>query len=135
MKEVSRPTASVAQDEIGYFFSRDEENTFELVRRGQAAGGGISNQDYDELPLELKEELMAFDQTVAVPRQLVSVSVSLDSELVGQIQELLNGLHQTEEGRQILESLKKTRKFDLLPPESANALAQLEVLMELVKQD
>ena len=67
-----------------------------MVLRGQAAGGGISNQDYDELPAEVKQQVIAFDRTITVPRQLVSVRPGLDSDLVSNIRDLLIGLEQTD---------------------------------------
>ena len=43
LREVSGPDEDVSPNEIGYFFSRDEENTIELVLDGQVAAGGIAN--------------------------------------------------------------------------------------------
>ena len=85
LTEVSGPSASVAPAEIGYVFSRDEENTIEMVLSGHVAGGGISNGDYDELPPELMERLTTFGRTISVPRQLVSVRPGLDPALVTQL--------------------------------------------------
>ena len=45
---------------------------------------------------------------------------------------LLIGLDQTEEGRQILEGLKKSKKFDPVPADSYDALGELRSLMTLV---
>ena len=45
------------------------------------AAGGISNQDYGELPEMIKERAVAFDRTPSVPRQLVSVRPGLDASL------------------------------------------------------
>ena len=135
LTEVNGPDAPVASGEIGYLFSRDEENTIELVLSGQVAGGGISNQDYEGLPVELQQQLIALDRTITVPRQLVSIRPGLDPELVNQIRDLLIGLERTEEGKQILVSLKKTKKFDVLPPDSEAALGELKGLMELVLRD
>ena len=56
----------------------------------------------------------------------------LDPELVARVRDLLIGMDQTESGRQILEQLKKTRKFDALPPESEEALRELSQMVELV---
>ena len=122
----------VAPDEIGYVFSRDEENTLEYVLQGRVAAGGISNLDYDELPGQLKERIVNFGQTISVPRQLVSVRSDLGSSLTLEVGTLLSNLDQTEEGRLLLEGLKKTRKFDPLPPASEAALEELKTLMKLV---
>ena len=122
----------VAPGEIGYIFSWDEDNTIEFVLQGRVAAGGISNQDYSELPEQLKERIVAFDRTVSVPRQLVSVRPGLHAALALEVRALLVSLDQTEEGRLLLKGLKNTRKFDPLPPASESALEELKTLMKLV---
>ena len=69
--------SEVPPDLIGYFFTGDEENTFELILQGKVAGGGVSYADYEELPAEVKAQIRAFETTITVPRQLVSVGPSL----------------------------------------------------------
>ena len=130
--EVDHPDAFVPSDQIGYFFTGDEENTVELVLQGKVAAGGISNQDYEELLPELKQRIITLDRTIAVPRQLVSVRFGLEPGLVAKVRDLLIGLDQTPEGRQILEGLKQTQKFDLLPPDSEAALAEFNQLRKLL---
>ena len=134
LTEVSGPGAQVGDDEIGYFFSGDEENTVELVIRSEADGGGISNQDYQELPGEYMDQLVLFDRTITVPRQLVSVRPGLAPELVARIQMLLIDLDQNEEGLALLDGLKHTKKFDLLPVDTEDSLDQLRELMILVSE-
>ena len=132
LTEVIAPSSKVAPDEIGYYFSRDEQNTLELVLRGAVAGGRVSNQDYDELPAEVKDLIVTFDSTIEVPRQLVSVRGGLDPEIVSTTAQLLVALDQSQEGLELLEHLKKTKKFDALPPETGAALAELRKLIDLV---
>ena len=64
--------------------------------------------------------------------QFVSVRSGLETDLAERIVELLSGLDSTEEGREILASLKKTTKFDAVPPEAASAIKELRRLMDLV---
>ena len=59
----------------------------------------------------------------------------LDPALISKVEELLIGLKETERGRQILEGLKSTSRFDRLPAESQVALGQLEELMQLVAKE
>ena len=132
IREILSPEAVVKPGEIGYFFSRDEENTIELVLAGRVAGGAISNLDYGELPSELMDQLVSFDRTISLPRQLVSVRPGLDPSLVSKVRELLMGLENTEEGRQLLDGLKRTKRFDPLPKEAEATLQQLTELMQLV---
>ncbi len=135
LHEVETPDAKVANDKIGYLFSRDEENTVRMILDGKVAGGGVSNQDYAKLSPEVALQLIAFDGTIAVPRQLVLVRQGLDSRLVDRIEELLVGLDRTEEGRELLHGIKKTKKFDPVPPDSQRALGELRTLMRLVAED
>ena len=51
---------------------------------------------------------------------------------MGKVRELLIGLDSTDEGREILEGLKKTKKFDPLPADSLSAMTDLIQLMRLV---
>ena len=135
LKQVSGPDQSIGPEEIGYFFSLDEENTLELVLQGQVAGGGVSNQDYQKLPGEIMDQLVALDRTITVPRQLVSVRPGLDPARSQRIRDLLIGLDRTQEGRVLLEGLKNTKKFDEVPPESQEALVRLSELMGLVSNE
>ena len=134
LTEVTRPDAPVAANEVGYLFSNDGTNTVDMVLR-EVAGGGVSNQDYEEVPPELKGRIVAFDRTISVPRQLVSVRPGLDPKLVARIRALLTELDQTELGGQILDGLKKTRKFDALPADSRSALTTLSKLVDLVAKN
>ena len=110
LRRVSGPEAEVAPDEIGYVFSRDEENMVRLVVEGRVAGGGMSNQDLAELPPDLADQLVVLERTFAVPRQLVSVRPGLDPALEDAIRELLIGLSETAEGRALLERLAGTAR-------------------------
>ena len=132
LREVESVDAQVGPDEIGYVFSGDEENTVEMVLEGKVAGGGVSNQDYAELTPELVQSIAAFDETITVPRQLVAVRPGLDGELAAKVSELLIGLDRTDEGREIMDGMKKTKKFDPLPEDTELVLEKLTVLMDLV---
>ena len=46
--------------------------------------------------------------------------------------ELLTGLDETEEGKELLEGLKKTKKFDELPADSEASLKELKELITLM---
>ena len=134
IREVAGAQSTVAPDEIGYFFSRDEENTMEMVSQRRIAAGGISVLDYDQLPGELKEQLMTLDRTITVPRQIVSVRSALHPDMVSRMRDLLLGLEQTEEGRQILTGMQRS-KFDPLLPDSQASLQQLKELIRSVPQE
>ena len=135
LREVADPKEHVGPDEIGYVFSRDEENTFELIQRGDVVGGAVSNGDFAELPDEMKDVFIAFDRTVEVTRQLVSVAPGLDRAMVDDIKKLLFGLGQSEESRAILDGLKKTVKFDDLTDQDRSNVDDFKDLIKLVKSE
>ena len=49
--------------------------------------------------------------------------------------DLLTGLDETEEGRKLLEGLKKTKKFDEIPTDSEASLQELKELMRLIFEE
>ena len=106
-----------------------------MLLRGRVAGGAVSIQDYEALSTELKEQIIAFDRTIQVPRQLVSVRPGLDPLLTSRVGELLAGLDRTEKGKRLLEGLKNTKKFDDLPPDSEMSLSELKKLTQLVSDE
>ena len=135
LKVVASFDSSVEAGQIGYFFTGDEENTVEMILQGRVAAGALSNEDFDDLPPELTDILIAFDRTSTVPRQLVSVRPGLAEERVKQVRELLTGLDQTEDGRQLLAGLKKTSKFDAVSAEAATSLSDLDHMIGQVLKD
>lgn len=123
------PTDDVAPGEIGYTFSSEDENTLEWVVRGLVDAGATSNLDYAELPAEIKDQLVIIGETIAMPRQMVSVRPGLDPELVDKMKGLLMGLEESDEGREILTNLDNTRKFDEIPEGTEASLRDLRALI------
>lgn len=79
----------VPADEIGFYMSGDEETTLNLVFSQRVAAGVISNQDYDELPQELRESLHVIDRTGPMPRALVVASPLLKPDKLARIRKAL----------------------------------------------
>lgn len=100
LREVRGPHESVAPEEIGYFFSGDEENTVDMLRTGRVEVGAISSQDLTALPDEIRGQMRVVARTESLPRQLVSVRPGLDPELVSRLREVLLGL--TDDDREAL---------------------------------
>ena len=134
VREVSSPVAPVQPHEVGYYFTGDQQNSVELVLRGIVAGAGMSNQDYDKLSPELKQDLVTLGQTVTVPRSLVSARPGLEQALLEQVVTLLVLADDTEEGRQLLKKVDNTNRFEALTPEHTAAVADLRGLMSLVRR-
>jgi phosphonate transport system substrate-binding protein len=132
VREVTSPQAIVRSDEVGYYFTSDQQNSVELVLRGLVTGAGVSNQDYDKLDSGLKQELVTVGQTATVPRSLVSVRPGLEQALLEQVVTLLVLLDDTEAGRLLLEQADKTNRFEALTTENVAAVADLQRMMSLL---
>ena len=126
------PADEVAADEIGYTFSRDDENSLRWVQQGLVSAGATSNQDYDELSEEIKSDLVIVDRTIDVPRQFVSAGPGLDPEMIDKVKSLLMDLDKSEEGREILANLKNTLKFDEIHAGTEDSLRELKDLISQV---
>ena len=132
--EASGPESAVAAEEIGYVFSGDDDNTLQWVISGKVIAGVTDNQNYEDLLKDSDIELVVLAETEALPRQMALVRPGMDPELLAAIKALLLGLHETEEGPEILDTFK-TAKFDEFPGGSEAALARMRELYELVQSN
>lgn len=98
-------------NDINYVFSGDDENTAHWVVEGKGESGVISNLDFDDLPVELKQDLRIIWETEHVPRQLVIHRSDMNSERIENVKEILLSMHETQEGLEILEDFKHTSRY------------------------
>lgn len=104
----------VKSDEVGYTFSRGDSNTILWVSNGTVAAGATDDQKY----LTVAKNLNTFKvihETVSFPRQIVSYRADLPANLVTKVKEVLLNMHQTEDGRQVLQVFESTTKFEEIP--------------------
>jgi phosphonate transport system substrate-binding protein len=133
LEMVTGPDERPTTDEVHYFFTRDEENTIELVNTGRVPAGAISNQEFQQLPAEMRDDLRVIGETRTVPRQLLSVRSDLDPAVIDAVTEVLVDLVGAEESPVNLENSPQgwTWKFDLL---SAESQAGMDHLRDLAKE-
>lgn len=124
--------AEVAEDEIGFVFSGDDENTIQWVISGRVAAGVVDNDTFSEIPEETRDQLTILAETNPVPRQMAVVNSSMDEALVEAITELLIGLDEAEEGAEILDTFK-TSQFDEFPEGPEAALENMQNLYDMVQ--
>lgn len=129
--EKSATTAPVAADEIGYVFSRDDENTIQWVVSGRIEAGAIDNQSFARIPEETRSQLRIFAETDKIPRQLVLIAPDITPEQREEIKQVLLALDESEAGQKVLEQLKETEKFDEF--NSEDSIAKMRELYDLVK--
>ena len=129
------PAATVPRDQVGYVFSNDAENTMFWVLKEKVVAGAVNADYFDALAGERIDELRILHTTEAVPRNVVSVRKSLDTEVVHAIETLLLEMHLSDQGRAALEAFEETTKFDRFPGGSEEDLAQIVTLLPHVQED
>lgn len=129
--EKEAANAAVAKDEVGYTFTRDDENTIQWVVSGKIIAGALDNQTFAEIPEETRSQLTILAETEPIARQVVLVAADVSPEEQEAIKALLVNLDETEEGRKILTTFKNTDRFDEF--ESEASLLQMQQLYEKVQ--
>ncbi|MEX0805179.1 MAG: phosphate/phosphite/phosphonate ABC transporter substrate-binding protein [Candidatus Binatia bacterium] len=104
----------VKSDEVGYIFSHSDSQTIFLVLNGVVAAGATDDQKYLMLAKNL-DSFKIIHETVSFPRQIVSYRADLPAKLVTRVKEVLLNMHQTDEGRQVLQAFESTTKFEEIP--------------------
>jgi phosphonate transport system substrate-binding protein len=124
----------VADGEVGFVFSYDDENTLQWVLSGLVAAGATDDYNYYEaFPPEVTEKLVVLAKTESVPRQVVVARPGMDAELLEAIKQILITAHESEEGRVALESFSQTSRFDEFPEGIEAAQDRMREMMEIVQ--
>jgi phosphonate transport system substrate-binding protein len=107
--------ATVAPSEVGYIFTYSAGKIAEMVLSRKVTAGAFSNEDYDRLDAKKKAETVLLGETENFPRHFVSIRKSLDPVAAVRLQDVLLAMHQDPEGRQILQKIDNTTRFDIAP--------------------
>lgn len=117
--EKANDTAAIAASEVGYIFTRDDENTVQWVLSGKVMAGAVDSQTFASIPEASRAKLKIIGETAKVPRQLVLIRANIEENQREKILSLLEDLDTTEEGKKALEQLEQTKKFDKFPSEDS----------------
>jgi phosphonate transport system substrate-binding protein len=94
-----------------FVFSGEDKNTPVWLIEGKGDVGVMSNLDYEELPVAIKDELQIIDQTIDVSRHVVSINLKLDSTLSEKISDVLLDMENDPQGVKIMSDFKDTKKY------------------------
>lgn len=123
----------VADEEVGFVFSYDDENTLQWVLRGLVVAGATDDYNYEvAFPPEVREKLILLAETESVPRQVVVARSNLDPELLEAIKQILLTADESEEGRAALEPFQ-TSRFDEFPEGIEAAQNRMREMMGTVQ--
>ncbi|HEU4340818.1 MAG TPA: phosphate/phosphite/phosphonate ABC transporter substrate-binding protein [Candidatus Binatia bacterium] len=115
LAEKTRLESSVSPNEVGYIFAHSQAKLVDLVLTRQAAAGAFSDDDYATLEEQRRSEVAVLAHTDKLPRHLLSIRKDLPLGLAARLEEVLLSMHESDEGRAILQRTDATTKFDMLP--------------------
>jgi len=111
-------------------FSLDDENTVVQVLRGKVSAGATDDQTYERETQRYPNGFKVIYTTAFFPRHLVSCRADLSPRLASKIKQILLGMNQLPEGRNVLKQFEETTKFDEVPAESITQLKQTRKFVE-----
>ena len=129
LDHLSGPDKAPGPDKIGFFFSGDEENTFALIREGEALAGALSSQDYQQLPDEAKREFVILARSALVPRKLASVRDGFDPSLLERLIEALLAIDE-EDREHMMRENGWNWEFARLDDQSRSGVALIEEMID-----
>ena len=129
--QVSEPSSPVPADRVGFVFSGDDENTVFLVLDGRVDAGALSDEDLAENAGSRADELVAVTRTIDVPRHGVVGRTGLEPAIVQALTAELTTLHETAEGRSVLEEFDGTGRFDTLTGEDLAPVLGLRRVLDV----
>jgi len=123
----------VSDEEVGFVFSYDDENTLQWVLSGLTDAGVTDDFHYDvDFPKDAIAQLVELARTEYTPRQVVVMRSGLDGDLSQAIIRVLTSMHETDSGAAALEPFQTT-KFDEFPEGIEAATARMREMMELAQ--
>jgi len=128
LAEKTSISAFVNPNEVGYFFTGDDENTVLAVLNGNLDAGAMINTDFEEMPEETKSQLRVIAETNSMPRQFVVIQPNINPDLRSDINALLLNIDKTEEGSEVLLHFEETAKFDSIPDSAHLLMGKMRAL-------
>ncbi|MDJ0555562.1 MAG: phosphate/phosphite/phosphonate ABC transporter substrate-binding protein [Microcoleaceae cyanobacterium MO_207.B10] len=130
-QEKSSASSPVSNNETGYVFSDDDENTIQWVISGKVDAGAIDIGTFMEIPEASREAMLVLAESEKVARHIVLVRPGMKPEMLEAIKTTLIEMDKNPEGQKVLKKFEDTAKFDNFPPEAS--IARMRELYELVQ--
>ncbi|MGL5081580.1 MAG: phosphate/phosphite/phosphonate ABC transporter substrate-binding protein [Microcoleaceae cyanobacterium] len=103
--------SAVATDEIGYLFSRDDQNSIQWVISGRVRAAAISHRSFQRLSENSRDAMITLAKTAKVPQQLVLVKSDLAAPLTKSIQQVLLQMDEIDVGQTALSAFEQPAEF------------------------
>ncbi len=134
---LAAPGSDVPEGVVGYSFAEGEANVVAWVHRGLADVGVVSNLDWendDEAPAFLRNDLIVIHETPPIIRSLMLVRSSLAPEMKARLSEILQGMHETEDGRRTLERYFRVSRYDRIDGAALDGLETVRQIRQFMEQ-
>jgi phosphonate transport system substrate-binding protein len=123
----------VSEQEIGFVFSYDDENTLQWVLSGFVAAGATDDYHfYVAFPEEVTEKLIVLAETDSVPRQVVLARPGINPDLLQAIINRLVGANEDPAAQAALEAFQTTQ-FDVFPEGIEAAQGRMRDMMQVIQ--
>ena len=132
MVEVASADAAVPADAIGYVFTQDDVNTIFWVMRKKVVAGVTYSGLFAKATGVKKEELRVLERSADVPRHTVTYRGDLDPAVVVELERVLLGMDEDEEGRQALAAFERTTRFDRFPDGAEATFAGIRAMLDVL---
>ena len=106
---------AIPSDTVGYKFSDDDRNTMLWVLRNKVNLGAMNESSYFKLAKKRIKDLKVIENSIWVPRHVVSYGPNMSNEFIQSIKKVLTHMHESEEGKKALNLFSKTTRFDEFP--------------------
>ena len=129
LKFVDQPRKAV---DVGYLFADSEVNVVGWVARDKVDVGVMSDinwNDASRAPPGLKKDLRVFHTTPDIVRSVMVAGPGVDEERLGNIIDLLLGMHENDAGQEALEKFYRTTQFDRLVDEAKASVDHVRSLL------
>ena len=124
---------SVSDDEVGFVFSYDDENTLQWVLSGLVSAGVTDDYHFDvAFPVDTTEKLVLLARTESAPRQVVVARPGFKPDFLEAIKQVLTNIDEDEDGKLSLEAFQ-TSQFDEFPEDIELAAGLMREMMDMVK--
>lgn len=117
-----KPNTPISSDDIYYVFSGANENTLLWVQRGKAEAGAIDSEIFRQQSKDVIQDFRILDKTIPLPPLMISYRSNLSPDLIEKIKNILKKMHQSENGKKILEDLGDAEKFQDIPKSTTDFL-------------
>ncbi|MGF1492074.1 MAG: phosphate/phosphite/phosphonate ABC transporter substrate-binding protein [Microcoleaceae cyanobacterium] len=115
---------AVPAEEVGYLFSKDDQNSVQWVMSRRVNGAAISGENFQQLPASSREQMVVLARTDKLPQAFVLSRPNLDTTLLESVRQVLLQINQAEAGRAALETFDQATTFDVSP--SPEDLAKMQ---------